>query len=147
MLTFHMAGVCGTKSPVGTFDLNAHILVQLHQSGLIEKNSLDHDTCISTKMQSKARQTNQLHPGQLFFREKMNLPWVGFEPMTLCSRGDTVQNRATRATQLVGVRITAPHNTRQRKTSKHHSAMAQYTPTWNAGAGWGNETINDGQLK
>ena len=36
---------------------------------------------------AKAQQTSQLHPpGQLFFipRKKEELPWVGFEPTTLC---------------------------------------------------------------
>ena len=71
---------------------------------------------------AKAQQTNQLHPGQLFFNKE--LPWVGFEPTTLCSLGERSTNWATRATQLVGVRI---YNTRQ---TSNHCAMAQYTLTY-----------------
>ena len=42
---------------------------------------------------AKAQQTNQLHPGQLFFsREKEEMPWVGFEPTTLCSLGECSTN-------------------------------------------------------
>ena len=58
---------------------------------------------------------------------------VGFEPTTLCSLlGEHSTNRATRATQLVGVRI---YNTMyvyiQHKTNvaSNRCAMAQYTLT------------------
>ena len=42
---------------------------------------------------AKAQQTNQLHPGQLFFsREEEEIRWVGFEPTTLCSLGKRSTN-------------------------------------------------------
>ena len=36
------------------------------------------------------RQASQLHPGQLFQEEE--LPWVGFEPTTLCSLSERSTN-------------------------------------------------------
>ena len=78
---------------------------------------------------AKAQQTNQLHPGQLFFsREKEEMPWVGFEPTTLCSLGER-----SIPTELPGQLSwyrgsNLQHNTRQRQTS-NHCAMAQYTLT------------------
>ena len=47
---------------------------------------------------------------------KEELPWVGFEPTTLGSLGERSTNLATRATQLVGVRI---YNTTQHNTKAH----------------------------
>ena len=74
---------------------------------------------------ARQRKTNQLHQGQFLFPKekgrgkKEELPWVGFEPTTLCSLGE----RST--------------NTRQRQTS-NHCAMAQYTLTQHIGADRGN---------
>ena len=44
-----------------------------------------------SKRGRKAWQTSQLHPGQLFlFKEREELPWVGFEPTALATRPSAV---------------------------------------------------------
>ena len=54
--------------------------------------------------------------------------WHSAVYVTLCSLGERSTNWATRATQMVGVRIynTTQHNT---KANSNHCAMAQYTIT------------------
>ena len=74
---------------------------------------------------AKAQQTNQLHPGQLSFsREKEEMPWVGFEPTTLCSLGECSTNWATKATQPVGVQI---YNTTQDKGKPQTTVLTTFT--------------------
>ena len=80
---------------------------------------------VSTTWQQgrKARQTSQLHPGQLFFqRKEEELPWVGFEPTILCSLGE-----CSLPTELPGQLCWQGfESTRQ---PSNHCAMAQYTLT------------------
>ena len=83
-------------------------------------------SCVNNKVarqrQSKHTQGSSyfsLTQNRYFSKEKKSkkeeeLPWVGFEPTTLCSLGERSSNSATRETQLVGVRI---YNTAQHKAS------------------------------
>ena len=69
------------------------LLQNLMNMSLIRENKLVTINTVHVKTKryrkAKAQQTNQLHPGQLFFsREKEEMPWVGFEPTTLCSLGE-----------------------------------------------------------
>ena len=53
--------------------------------------------------QGKANKSTTATTALSFQRKEEELPWVGFEPATLCSLGERSTNLATRATQLVGV--------------------------------------------
>ena len=49
---------------------------------------------------NKAKQTSQLHLGQLFFSKEKELPWEGFEPTTLCSLGGCSTNSYTHSNRV-----------------------------------------------
>ena len=86
----------------------AHTVCTIHYSKRCNKLLVRNSSIIATYHASineaaRQRQTIQIHP------EKLNkeLPWVGFEPTTLCSLGTRC---ATRAAQQAGAQI---YNTMQ----------------------------------
>ena len=61
----------------------------------------------SMRPQGKGKQFNYTQKNSFFPRKNKELPWVGFEPTTLCSLGT---HCATRAAQQAGAQI---YNTMQ----------------------------------
>ena len=74
---------------------------------------------------TRSKQNKSTTPRTTLFRCKKELPWVEFEPTTLCSLGRALL--PGKLSWYIGVQ----HNTRQRQTS-NHCAVAQYTLTRHA---------------
>ena len=72
-------------------------------------------TCLNNLVERQGKANKSTTP-----RAALPLPWVGFEPTTLYSLGE----RATKATQLVGVRI---YNTTQGRPQTRHSTLSLST--------------------